>query len=103
MRQKMTRIIDYFIPLRMREDQANLMKVRAFILLHLVGPAMGHSVVVFLWTASSVITWQFWVVEAGVASFWLIPLLVKLMRSLTVPATLSVQGLVFLSLFGSFH
>lgn len=103
MGHQITRIIDYFIPLRMQSAQANLMKVRAFVLLHLLGPAMGHSVVLFLWSASDVITWQFWVVEAGVVFFWLIPLLVKLTRSLTLPATLSVQGLVFLSLFGSFY
>lgn len=98
----MTQIIDYFIPARMRNVQANLMKVRAFVLLHLLGPAMGHSVVLFLWSASPVRTWQFWVVEAGVVFFWLIPVLVKLTGSLVLPATLSVQGLVFLSLFGSF-
>jgi signal transduction histidine kinase len=103
MRQNLTRIIDYFIPPRMREDQANLMKVRAFVLLHLVGPAMGHSVVLFLWSASNVITWEFWVVEVGVAFFWLIPLVIKFSQSLVFPASLSVQALVFLSLFGSFY
>ena len=98
----MTRIIDFFIPARMWNAQANLMKVRAFVLLHLLGPVMGHSVILFLWSASPVITWQFWVVEAGVVFFWLMPFLVKVTRSLVLPATLSVQGLVFLSLFGSF-
>ncbi len=103
MGEQLTQIIDYFIPARMRNAQANLMKVRTFVLLHLLGPAMGHSVVLFLWSASNVITWQFWVVEAGVVFFWLIPVLVKITRSLMLPATLSVQGLVFLSLFGSFY
>jgi signal transduction histidine kinase len=102
MRQLATNIIDYFIPVELRRDQANLMKVRTFILLHLLGPAMGHSVVLFLWSASTVITWEFWVVEVSVVSFWAVPLLVKLTRGLTVPAMLSVQTLVFLSLFGSF-
>ena len=96
------RAIDYFIPVEMTHDQAGLMKVRTFILLHILGPAMGHSVVLFLWSASTRLTWQFWVVEAGVASFWSIPLLVKATRSLLVPAMVSVQTLVFLSLFGSF-
>ena len=103
MGEQITQIIDYFIPARMRNAQANLMKVRTFVLLHLLGPAMGHSVVLFLWSASKVITWQFWVVEAGVVFFWLVPVLVKITRSLMLPATLSVQGLVFLSLFGSFY
>src|SRR3954466_9135763 len=94
--------LDFFIPEEMRRDQTNLMKVRTFILLHLLGPAMGHSVVLFLWYASKTLTWQFWVVEISVASFWLVPLLVKNAKSLFLPAGLSVQALVFLSLFGSF-
>ena len=102
MRDLILRAIDYFVPEEITRDQASLTSVRAFILLHLLGPAMGHSVVLFLWTASPVLTWQFWVVEVGVASFWLIPLLVKMTRSLMLPAMVSVQTLVFLSLFGSF-
>ena len=97
-----TSALDYFIPVNMRTDQSSLMKVRTFILLHLLGPAMGHSVVLFLWYASKTLTWQFWAVEIGVASFWLVPILVKATRSLLLPASLSVQTLVFLSLFGSF-
>ena len=102
MRQLAMKAIDYFIPVELTRDQANLMKVRTFILLHILGPAMGHSVVLFLWSASAIITWQFWVIEISVALFWTVPLLVKLFRSLTVPAMMSVQALVFLSLFGSF-
>jgi len=103
MRQLAMKAIDYFIPVELTRDQANLMKVRTFILLHILGPAMGHSVVLFLWSASAIITWQFWVIEISVALFWTVPLLVKLFRSLTIPAMMSVQALVFLSLFGSFY
>ncbi len=102
MRQLAMKAIDYFIPENLTRDQANLMKVRTFVLLHLLGPAMGHSVVLFLWSASGDITWQFWVIEISVAFFWAVPLLVKLLRNLTQPAMISVQSLVFLSLFGSF-
>lgn len=47
-------------------------------------------------------TWQFWVVEALVASFLAIPVLLRLTGSLHVAAVVSVQVLVGLSLFGSF-
>ena len=103
MRNWGTDLIDYFIPAEMRQDQASLMKIRTFVLLHILGPAMGHSVILFLWEASKVVAWQFWVIEVSVASFWLIPPLVKLTKSIFLPATLSVQALVFLSLFGSFY
>ncbi|ESQ88130.1 hypothetical protein ABENE_16505 [Asticcacaulis benevestitus DSM 16100 = ATCC BAA-896] len=79
------------------------MMVRTFICLHLVGPAMGQSVILFLWGASKSIGWEFWTIEASVAGFWLLPLMVKMTRSLVWPATISVQLLVFMSLFGSFN
>ena len=98
----MINVLDYFIPENLKNDQSNLMKVRTFILLHLLGPAMGHSVVLFLWYASKPLTWQFWVVEVSVVSFWAVPFLVKATQSVFLPAIISVQALVFLSLFGSF-
>ncbi len=94
--------IDYFIPEHVRRDQSDLMKIRTFIFLHLMGPAMGQSVMIFLWQASADVSWQFWLLEAAVASFWLVPILTKHSRSLVVPAFASVQVLVFISLFGSF-
>ncbi len=94
--------IDYFIPTEVRQETSNLMKVRTFVFLHLLGPAMGHSVILFLWQASKKLDWQFWTIEASVLTFWAVPLLVKYTRTLLVPATVSVLVLVFLSLFGSF-
>jgi len=94
--------IDYFIPEEVRQETSNLMKVRTFVFLHLLGPAMGHSVILFLWQASKRLDWQFWTIEASVVSFWAVPVLVKYTRTLVVPATVSVLVLVFLSLFGSY-
>ena len=94
--------IDYFIPEEVRQETSNLMKVRTFVFLHLLGPAMGHSVILFLWQASKHLNWQFWTIEASVLTFWAVPLLVKYTKTLVVPATVSVLVLVFLSLFGSF-
>ena len=95
MRDLVMRAIDYFAPVEMMGDQSNLMKIRTFILLHLIGPAMGHSVILFLWYASPTLTWQFWVIEASVVSFWLVPILVRLTQSLILPATFSVCGVSF--------
>ena len=94
--------IDFFIPEHVRRDQSDLMKIRTFIFLHLMGPAMGQSVMVFLWKASAVVHWQFWLLETAVASFWVVPILTKYSKTLVGPAFASVQVLVFISLFGSF-
>lgn len=99
-----SRAIDHFIPEAVRKEQSDLMKIRTFIYLHLVGPAMGQSVILFLWKASTAgVSWQFWLLEAAVTSFWIIPFVVKRSETLTLPAFLSVQVLVFISLFGAFN
>ncbi|MGZ8281516.1 MAG: sensor histidine kinase [Allosphingosinicella sp.] len=97
-----TRMIDYFVPPSAREESSNYMMYRTFVILHLLGPLLGHSVIVFLYQASTEIPWVFWFIEVNVCFFWLMPLLVRATGSLVLPATLSVQALVMLSLFGSF-
>lgn len=99
----MARAIDYFIPEQARHEHSDMMKIRTFIFLHLLGPAMGQSVIVFLYKASTEVTWQFWLLEAAVSSFWAIPFMVKYSRSLSWPTFASVQVLVFISLFGAYH
>ncbi|WP_166037878.1 HAMP domain-containing sensor histidine kinase [Sphingosinicella sp. YJ22] len=96
------RFIDWFIPSSIQESQSDRLMARTFVLLHLVGPLMGHSVTYFLSQTAAGGTWQFWATEAIVVSFLAIPLLLRVFGSLHVAAMVSVQVLVGLSLFGSF-
>jgi len=102
MLQLLAKAIDYFIPDGVRVDSSGLMKIRTFIFLHLMGPAMGQSVILFLYRASRPVGWQFWVLETAVTSFWIVPFIVKNTQTLFIPAFVSVQVLVFISLLGSF-
>jgi len=95
-------LLDWFIPPSIRETDSDQLMTRTFVLLHLLGPIMGHSVTFFLWQASPDADWQFWAIEAIVVSFLAIPLLLRVHGSLKLPAMVSVQVLVGLSLFGSF-
>jgi signal transduction histidine kinase len=95
-------LLDWFIPTAIRETESDRLMARTFVLLHLLGPLMGHSVTYFLWMETGGDNWQFWVTEIMVASFFAIPLILRLTRSMLVAAISSVQMLVALSLFGSF-
>ena len=97
------RIIDWFIPASMLESDSDRLMARTFVLLHMVGPLMGHSVTYFLAQTAAGRTWQFWMTEALVTSFFFIPLLLRVSGSMGMPAMTSVQMLVGLSLFGSFY
>jgi signal transduction histidine kinase len=103
MLKELNRLLDWFIPEAVQDSDTDLPMVRNFVLLHLLGPLMGHSVTVFLWlTVRTGAGWQFWVLEACVASFFAIPLILRITGSMTLSAMLSVQLLVGTSLFGSF-
>ena len=94
--------LDRFIPDDLRRSDIELPMVRNFVLLHLLGPLMGHAVTTFLWIRIPSPGWQFWLLEAAVASFFLIPVVLCVTRSMQIAAMLSIQLLVGVSLFGSF-
>ena len=102
MHKSIYRFIDWFIPSSIQENQSDRLMARTFVLLHLVGPLMGHSVTYFLSQTAAGGTWQYWATEAIVVSFLAIPLVLRAFGSLRVAAMVSVQVLVGLSLFGSF-
>ena len=102
MLKKLNRLLDWFIPDAILRSETDLPMVRNFVLLHLLGPLMGHSVTVFLWLTISNSNWQFWVLESCVAAFFTVPFVLRASRSMTLSAMLSVQLLVGTSLFGSF-
>ncbi len=96
-------LVDWFIPDSVGDTDSDRLMARTFVALHLVGPLMGHAVTWFLSQTPAIATWQFWVTEAMVASFFLIPFVLKATRNLDFSAMMSAQMLVCLSLFGSFY
>ena len=93
---------DWFIPDGVTKGDADRLMARTFVGLHFLGPLMGHSVTYFLAVNGAAQSWQFWVLEALVAGFFFIPLIIKATGSLRLAAMASTQMLVFLSLFGAF-
>ncbi|MPT47065.1 MAG: hypothetical protein E2598_01430 [Sphingobium sp.] len=103
MKHSTNRLIDWFIPARLRETESDLLTARTFVILHLLGPLMGQCVTYFLSRTTAGMSWQFWVIEALVAAFLVTPFLLRLCGNLALPVFLSVQTLVGLSLFGSYY
>lgn len=95
-------VVDYFVPPEARGESSRYLMFATFVFLHLLGPLLGQSVTVFLYRASEEIGWIFWTIELNICFFWLMPFLVRRTKGLLLPAMLSVQALVTLSLFGSF-
>ena len=95
--------IDRFIPVSLQQDSSDRLAARTFVMLHFLGPPMGQAVTYALGRTSAGGSWQLWVIGSLILSFLAIPILMRLWGDLGLPAFLSVQMLIGLSLFGSFY
>jgi signal transduction histidine kinase len=95
--------IDWFIPEPLKTDAANLGRARIFVFSALFGPVLGLGISAYLWILDPQPGWAFWTIAGLVASFWLLPIALKLTGRLTSLAFLTVEDLTFVTLFGSWH
>jgi diguanylate cyclase (GGDEF)-like protein len=76
---------------------------QSFAILHLVGPLCGLPICAVLLATDARADWIALIFTLGVCLFWMIPLIARHSGRLAGPAFGSVQLLVFLCLFGSYH
>jgi signal transduction histidine kinase len=95
-------IIDWFVPSELRTHTAELWRARIFTISHLLGPCMAVVILSYLYRADPAPGIPFWTIAVLCFAFLLLPLGMKLTRSLTYVALFSICDLTFLSLFGSF-
>ena len=94
--------LDWFVPQTYKRDRSDLGLARIFVFTHIFGPALGQSISVFLYRADPDPGLVCWIIIAAVCSFWLLPFLLKLTKSLQLVALLSLEILSFASLFGAY-
>jgi signal transduction histidine kinase len=100
--RRLIRIIDWFVPDELRIHTAELWRARIFTISHLLGPCMAVVILAYLYRADPAPGLPFWTIAVLCFFFWLLPLGMKLTKSLTYVAVFSICDLTFVSLFGSF-
>jgi signal transduction histidine kinase len=95
-------IIDWFVPKNLQVHTAELWRARIFVISHLLGPCMAVVILSYLYRADPAPGFPFWTIAVLCFLFWLLPLGMKLTKSLTYVALFSICDLTFVSLFGSF-
>ena len=96
-------LIDWFIPERSRLSKSELGRARTFVFTHLVGPTSGASIVAFLFLADPSPGFHVPVIALGIATFWLLCLVLRLTGSLSLVAIISVQTLIAVTLIGAYN
>jgi signal transduction histidine kinase len=101
--QFILKVIDWFIPEAAKRERSELGLARNFVFLHLFGPLMGQSIIIFLFLVDPKPNYVVWTMVAAIDFFWLLPFALKWSKKLQVVSVFTVQMLAFASLFGSFH
>ena len=101
--EKVLKIIDWFVPDSCKFDRSELLIARNFVFTLGFGPLLSQSISIFLYMTDPDPGLACWTVIISIWAFWLLPFVLKWSGSISVSALLSVQLLIFTSLFGAYH
>jgi signal transduction histidine kinase/ActR/RegA family two-component response regulator len=96
-------VLDWFIPARVKENGELLQRARMFLISHLFGPFLGHTITVYLYVIDPAPNYALWVLAASISVFLFFPLALKWTGFYNTLAVLSVQNLIFAILWGCYH
>lgn len=96
------RLFDWFIPKEIKGKAETLRRVRMFMVSHLFGPFLGHTIIFCLLILSPHLTAAWWTLFISMNLFWAFPFVVRLKVPYTPLALLSVQNLTFQILWGCY-
>ena len=96
------KLLDWFIPQDLRAEIEVLRRVRMFMVSHLFGPFLGHTISLCLLALASDPGPAWWVFFGAITAFWVFPIGLKLGIPYPALALFSVQNLIFTVLWGCY-
>ena len=96
-------LLDWFIPARVRENSELQQRARMFLISHLFGPFLGHTITVYLYVIDPNPNYALWVLAASISLFICFPFALRWTGWYNTLAILSVQNLIFAILWGCYH
>lgn len=95
-------LLDWFMPEELKRETGTLRRVRMFMISHLFGPFLGHTISLCLLALAPSLDVNWWVFAGAITLFWAFPIGLKLNASYPALALLSVQNLTFTILWGCY-
>jgi signal transduction histidine kinase/ActR/RegA family two-component response regulator len=96
-------ILDWFIPPSVRRNNELEQRARMFLLSHLIGPFLGHTITVYLYLLDPSPDYSLGILAVSITLFATLPFLLKWTGWYTALSVLSIQNLIFAILWGCFH
>ena len=101
--RRLNALVDWFIPEKLMGDADVVQGVRMFLISHLVGPFLGHTISLYILYVQGAPDWAWTVFFVAITLFW--PFSFALRRTgWYVPlAFISIENLLFCILWGCYH
>jgi signal transduction histidine kinase/CheY-like chemotaxis protein len=96
-------LLDWFMPPALKAEREMEQPARMFLISHIFGPFLGHTITVYLYVLDPHPGYQLWVLALSITVFWAFPFLLKRTGAYVALALLSVQNLIFAVLWGAYH
>jgi signal transduction histidine kinase/ActR/RegA family two-component response regulator len=95
--------LDWFVPRSLAAQHDTLRRSRIFLISHVFGPFLGHTITVYLYAIDPHPGDALAVLVGAISAFWLFPWALKCTGALTGLALMSVANLVFAILWGCYY
>ena len=96
-------VLDFFVPDQIKADNEAHQRARMFLISHLFGPILGHTITVYLYLLDPTSGIGLRALAASITIFWAFPFLLRLTGWYNFLAVLSIQNLTFAVVWGCYH
>ena len=96
-------VLDWFVPAKIKRDNAAHQRARMFLISHVFGPFLGNTITVYLYLLDPNPGVGVHVIAASITAFWLFPFLLRLTGWYNLLAVLSIENLTFVVVWGCYH
>jgi signal transduction histidine kinase/ActR/RegA family two-component response regulator len=96
-------VLDWFMPPALKAEREMEQPARMFLISHIFGPFLGHTITIYLYVLDPHPGYQLWVLALSITAFWAFPFALKRTGAYVALALLSVQNLIFAVLWGAYH
>lgn len=101
--ERLNEVVDWFVPAELRRSPGTLQAVRMFLLSHLLGPILGHTITLSMLVLRGEADAAWWVLFGAITAFWPFALALRLTGWYVPLSLLSIQNLMFCIFWGCYH
>lgn len=101
--ERLNAAVDWFVPPALKQTPGMLQAVRMFLLSHLLGPILGHTITLSMLFLRGEADAAWWILFAAITAFWPFAFVLRWTGWYVPLSLLSIQNLMFCIFWGSYQ